>query len=81
MIDVLLYRTGQDRPRFYRVEIAMNLFAEASVIVEWGLKGGKPRSSISCHGDLRAASHAADRYRTRALKRGYHRARALPHPG
>lgn len=75
MIDVLLYRAGRDRPWFYRVEIAMNLFAEASVIVEWGLKGGKPRSCISCHSDLRAASLAADRCRVRALKRGYQRAR------
>ncbi|WP_223424119.1 WGR domain-containing protein [Tateyamaria pelophila] len=74
MIDVLLYRVGRRRPWFYRVEITMNLFSEASVIVEWGVKGGKPCSRISCHTDLRAASHAADAYRIRAVKRGYVRA-------
>lgn len=74
MLDVLLYRAGRRRPWFYRVEIAMNLFTEASVIVEWGVMGGKPCTRISCHTDLRAASHAADKYRTRAVKRGYVRA-------
>ncbi|MEO0401988.1 MAG: WGR domain-containing protein [Pseudomonadota bacterium] len=78
MIEALLYRAGRSRPWFYRVEIAMNLFAEASVIVEWGILGGQPRRRISCHSDLRAASHAADRYRTRALRRGYVRASGLP---
>jgi predicted DNA-binding WGR domain protein len=74
MVEILLYRTGRKRPWFYRVEIAMNLFSEASVIIEWGLIGGQPRRRVSCHGDLRAASHAADRYRNRALLRGYARA-------
>ncbi|WP_299619924.1 WGR domain-containing protein [uncultured Tateyamaria sp.] len=71
MLDVLLYREGTRRPWFYRVEIAMNLFAEASVIVEWGLMGGTPCRRVSCHSDLRAASQAADSYRNRALRRGY----------
>lgn len=74
MLDVLLYRDGRRSQRFYKVEIAANLFTEASVIVEWGIMGGKPCSRISCHTDLRAASKAADRYRTRAIQRGYLRA-------
>lgn len=74
MVEALLYRTGRTRPWFYRVEIALNLFAEASVIVEWGVMGGQPCRRISCHSDLRAASNAADRYRNRALRRGYARA-------
>ncbi|WP_299151637.1 WGR domain-containing protein [uncultured Tateyamaria sp.] len=73
MVEALLYRPGRRRLWFYRVEIAMNLFAEASVIVEWGLSGGQPNRRVSCHGDLRAASHAADRYRKRAIQRGYAR--------
>ena len=77
MLATLLYRNST-RPRFYRVEIAENLFAEASVIIEWGLRGGRPNRRIACYNDLRAASRAADRYRNRALRRGYARADDTP---
>ena len=74
MLDVVLYRLGRaPAPHFYRVEIAMNLFSEVSVLREWGVKGGNPREVITCYGNLREASHAADTYRIRALKRGYAR--------
>ncbi len=74
MLDVVLYRQGRaNRPHFYRVEIAENLFAEACVTREWGLMGGSPQRVISCHGDLREASRAADHHRSRALARGYKR--------
>jgi predicted DNA-binding WGR domain protein len=74
MLDVVLYRFGRAaRPRFYRVEIAMNLFSEVSVMREWGVKGGQPRAAITSFGTLRDASHAADVYRIRAQKRGYKR--------
>jgi hypothetical protein len=74
MLDVVLYRLGRAaRPHFYRVEIAMNLFCEVSVLREWGVQGGAPREVITCFGNLREASHAADTYRKRALRRGYHR--------
>jgi|TARA_R110002049_G_scaffold44333_4_gene129937 predicted DNA-binding WGR domain protein len=59
------------RPAFYRVEIAMNLFSEVSVMREWGSCGTKPRVVVNCFGNLREASQAADRFRNRALKRGY----------
>ncbi|MEX0311144.1 MAG: WGR domain-containing protein [Tateyamaria sp.] len=72
MVEALLYRSHQNR--YYRVEITLNLFAEASVVIEWGLIGGQPCRRVTCHSDLRAASTAADRYRKRALKRGYARA-------
>lgn len=69
MVEALLYRS--DDARFYRVEIALNLFAEASVVIEWGIRGCQPCRRVTCHTDLRAASTAADRYRMRALRRGY----------
>ena len=72
MVEALLYHT--DDARFYRIEITLNLFAEASVVIEWGIRGGQPCRQITCHSDLRAASTAADRYRKRALRRGYARA-------
>ena len=72
MLDVLLYRPGRaTRTRFYRVEIAMNLFSEVSVLREWGLQGGAPCEVITCFGNLREASEAADRFRQSALRRGY----------
>ena len=71
MVEALLYRSGPKRGRFYRVEITLNLFAEASVVIEWGMVGGAPCRRVSCHSDLRAASTAADHYRKRALRRGY----------
>ena len=60
MLDVVLYRPSHKaRPRFYRVEIAMDLFSEVSVLREWGVKGGAPCETITSFGNLRDASHAA----------------------
>jgi hypothetical protein len=71
----LLYRHAPSRaPRFYRVEIAMNLFGEVSVLREWGIARGPARAVIDLYGNLRDASLAADLHRNRALKRGYARA-------
>jgi len=72
MIECWLYRTYPAQRRlFYRVEIAMNLFSEVSVLREWGVAGGQPKAVIQCFGNLREASKMADRYRTRAERRGY----------
>ena len=72
MLNVVLYRLGRAAsPHFYKVEIAMNLFSEVSVLREWGVKGGSPREVITCYGNLREASKAADTYRKRAIERGY----------
>ena len=90
MIECLLYRTNTAQRRlFYRVEIAMNLFNEVSVMREWGFAGSQPKAIIQCFGNLREASRVADRYRTRAERRGYlrHRPQAIhglgqhPHAG
>lgn len=74
MATCLLYNNRPARrPRFYRIEIAMNLFSEVSVLREWGIAGGQGRSVINLYGNLREASEAADGHRFRALKRGYDR--------
>lgn len=74
MLECLMYRQfPASPPAFYRVEIAMNLFDEVSVLREWGRCGTKPRMMVNCFGNLREASVAADRFRNRALKRGYTR--------
>lgn len=75
MIECLLYRTNRaQRKLFYRVEIAMNLFTEVSVLREWGFAGGRPKAVVQCFGNLREASEVADLYRDRAEQRGYLRA-------
>lgn len=75
MAICLLYRQAQDRPaRFYRIELALNLFDEVSLLREWGIKGSPGQSTISLFPDLRAASLAADQHRNRMLRRGYGRA-------
>ncbi|WP_299349574.1 WGR domain-containing protein [uncultured Shimia sp.] len=72
MAICLLYRQSRTRRRrYYRVEIAYNLFNEISVLREWGVSGGKGRALINIYGNLRDASTAADVYRNRAMKRGY----------
>lgn len=73
-VCILYRRTQKRRPRYYRVEIAYNLFNEISVLREYGISGGKGRALVNIYSNLRDASHAADRYRNRALKRGYARA-------
>ena len=74
MATCLLYRHAPFRAaRFYRVELAMNLFSEVSVLREWGIAGGQGRSAINIYSNLRDASRAADQHRDRALKRGYAR--------
>ncbi|WP_323784124.1 WGR domain-containing protein [Leisingera sp.] len=74
MATCLLYRQAPSRPpRFYRIELAMNLFSEVSVLREWGIAGGNGHSVINLYANLREASLAADKHRNRMLKRGYGR--------
>ncbi|PSL18328.1 WGR domain-containing protein [Shimia abyssi] len=74
MAICILYKPStKSGPRFYRVEIAMNLFEEVSVFREWGVAGGKGQTLVSIFGNLREASNAADTFRKRAQKRGYER--------
>ncbi|MDE4060997.1 MULTISPECIES: WGR domain-containing protein [Rhodobacterales] len=74
MATCLLYRETSSRPsRFYRIELAMNLFSEVSVLREWGVAGRDGQSVINIYGNLREASVAADSHRNRMIKRGYNR--------
>lgn len=78
MATCLLYRQAPARAaRFYRIEIAMNLFSEVSVLREWGVAGRGGQCVIRIFSNLREASLEADRHRNRALKRGYARDRAV----
>lgn len=74
MATCLLYRQAQSRrPRFYRIELALNLFSEVSVLREWGIPGTNGQSAINIYDNLLEASIAADKHRNRMLKRGYAR--------
>lgn len=75
MTTCLMYRSSAARrSRFYRIELAMNLFDQVSLLREWGIKGGHGKTTINTYDNLREASMAADRHRKRLLKRGYNRA-------
>jgi len=72
-MPICYLHTTSPRPRFYRVEIAANLFGEWSVLREWGVCGRRGSQRIALFSDLRTASKAADRARNRMLRRGYQR--------
>lgn len=57
--------------RFYRVEVAENLFGEYSVSREWGTCGRRGQARLAWFGNLRDAVLAADRWHHTAQKRGY----------
>lgn len=74
MATCLLYSQTQNRPsRFYRIELALNLFSEVSVLREWGIAGSNGQCAINIYDNLLEASIAADKHRNRMLKRGYAR--------
>lgn len=74
MAVCLLYqRRKARRPRFYRVEIAYDLFDNIAVLSEWGIAGGKASEARTTFSNLREASLEADRRRRRAQRKGYAR--------
>jgi len=69
MLSLLLHRAPTRG--FYRVEIAYNLFDEYSVLREWGRQGRRRGTRVNWYSNLRDAVQAAERWRGRALARGY----------
>ncbi len=72
VLSFLLTRQSQPRARFYRVEVAYNLFGEYSVTREWGPAGRQGHHLLVWFSNLRDACLAAERWRKRAMRRGYH---------
>jgi len=71
LLTFLLTRAAPSRPRFYRVEVAYNLFGEYSVVREWGPQGRRGQHLLVWFSNLRDACIAAERWRKRAIRRGY----------
>ncbi|MFN7223211.1 MAG: WGR domain-containing protein [Paracoccaceae bacterium] len=71
LLTFLMIRNSRPRARFYRVEIAYNLFGEYSVVREWGPKGRGGHHLLVWFSNLRDACQAAERWRKRAACRGY----------
>ena len=71
MLTFLMTRTADRRARFYRVEVAYNLFGEYSVVREWGPKGRGGQHLLVWFSNLRDACRAAEAWRRRAMRRGY----------
>ncbi|NQY60029.1 WGR domain-containing protein [Cognatishimia sp.] len=72
MAECFLYRhLPSSPPRFYRVEIAYDLFDDVAVICEWGVVGGLHHRTSQSFANLREASQLADGLREDAVQRGY----------
>jgi predicted DNA-binding WGR domain protein len=71
MLTFLLIRRRPSADRFYRVEVADNLFGEYSVVREWGRKGCGGQHLLVWFSNLREACIAAEIWRRRAMRRGY----------
>lgn len=71
MLNFLLTREARPGPRFYRVEVAYNLFGEYSVVREWGPKGRRGQHLLVWFSNLRDACIAAETWRKKAIRRGY----------
>ncbi len=72
MAECFLYRhLPSSPPRFYRVEIAYDLFDDVAVICEWGIVGGHKHRETHSFANLREASQLADGLREDAVQRGY----------
>jgi predicted DNA-binding WGR domain protein len=78
LLSFLLTDERRARPSFYRVDVAYNLFGEYSVMREWGPKGRRGRHLLVWFSNLRDACLAAERWRKRALRRGYTPKGAMP---
>jgi predicted DNA-binding WGR domain protein len=80
MIGFHMLRNRGGQARYYRVDVAYNLFGEYSVLREWGLRGLPGRGGarrITWFANLRDACIAAEELARRARKRGYDRDRAF----
>lgn len=75
MIGFHMLRNRRGDARYYRVDVAYNLFGEYSVLREWGQRGqpgaGAGRRQVTWFSNLRDACLAAERWQNRAVKRGY----------
>lgn len=71
MLTFLMMRQTTPALRFYRVEVADNLFGEYSVVREWGLAGSKGHHLLVWFSNLREACVAAEKWRRKAARRGY----------
>ncbi|SCZ66733.1 WGR domain-containing protein [Epibacterium ulvae] len=79
MAICLLYAQSETTPaRYYRIELAMNLFSEVSLLREWGHPGDDGHQVINLFDNLKEASLAADEHRDRMMERGYQRWHAHP---
>lgn len=70
-MDLLSFLLLRANARFYRVEVAENLFGEYSVSREWGARGRPGQQRLAWFGNLREAVVAADAWRRGAQRRGY----------
>ncbi|WP_050527532.1 WGR domain-containing protein [Pseudorhodobacter aquimaris] len=67
-----MLRNRKGHARYYRVDVAYNLFGEYSVLREWGMPGARcGNRKITWFSNLREACLAAEHLQSRASRRGY----------
>ena len=73
MLTILCLRETQGADRFYRVELAENLFGEYTVLREWGRRGPRAGAGrrVTWFSNLREACLAAEAWALAACGRGY----------
>jgi predicted DNA-binding WGR domain protein len=74
MIGFHMLRNRKGHARYYRVDVAYNLFGEYSVLRDWGVRGvpgASGRRQVTWFANLRDACLAAEALQTRAARRGY----------
>jgi len=74
MIGFHMLRNRKGQARYYRVDVAYNLFGEYSVLREWGMRGRPGRVGarhVTWFANLREACLATERLERRARRRGY----------
>ncbi|MFT7058359.1 MAG: putative DNA-binding WGR domain protein [Pseudorhodobacter sp.] len=75
MIGFHMLRNQGGMRRYYRVDVAYNLFGEYSVLREWGMQGRPGAVSgqrrITWFANLRDACLASEGWQKRAAQRGY----------
>lgn len=71
VLNFLLTRETGVMARYYRVEVAYNLFGEYSVVREWGARGRRGQHLLVWFSNLREACVAAEQWRRRAMRRRY----------
>jgi predicted DNA-binding WGR domain protein len=70
-VSLVRIRPDQNEDRYYRAEVAPDLFGRAALIRQWGRRGRTARQSITIFSDLGTAVNVLATLKKTKLGRGY----------